>query len=672
MGICICSPDGEFLSVNAAFQEFIGYSGAELLKLRVEDITHPDDRDIVQEARDSLSQPNCDALKFEKRYVRKNGSIAWGRAGLSAIRNEEGTLTRIVAMVNDISALKTSLDEKAKLLSLLEATIDATAEGLLVVDEHGRVTVHNQCFAEIWQIPADILEKKDDELLLAVAKTRLVQPDQFLHRVHTVYKDRDRETSDVLLFKDGRTIARSSRPQRNHGLTTGLVWSFRDITAQTRAERDTAEALAKENRARKEAEHERRRAELLSEAGQILTSSLDFETTLNAISNLIIPRLGNWCSIAVAEKQGGMSIVRIMADPAYAEICENLRNCIPEPNGTEGIPRAMRTGKSILYSHVNPLDLTYGPGSKPVVGTMDPECIANLKLLGIASYMVLPIVVRGEVMGVLTIASSSSERHYDESDLSFAEELARRCGVAIDNSRLYQDALKTIQAREDFLSVASHELRTPLSPLRMQFEMALRYAKLVPDTYSNRRDLVELMEGAGEQMDRLMSLVDTLLDVTRITAGRMSLRLEKIDLVPLFCGVIDRFNPILKKAGANLDLNLPTSLIGMFDATRIEQVLSNLISNAIKFGEGKGVKVTLAVEAHEARFSVSDQGIGVAPQDRERVFGRFERAAPSTSYRGLGLGLFIAREIVEAHSGKITVESAPGKGATFSVRLPIR
>jgi PAS domain S-box-containing protein len=671
MGICICSPDGEFLAANTPFQDFIGYSEAELIKMRVEDITHSEDIQIGQEARIAFLRGEQNGCKFEKRYTRKNGEVVWGRTGLSAIRNEEGKLTRIVAMINDISALKSSLDEKAKFLSLLESTIDATAEGLLVVDATGKVTAHNQCFAEIWQIPANVLASNDDDLLLSYAKNQLVEPDHFLNRVQTVYKDRDRVTSDVLEFKDGRTIARSSRPQKNHGVTTGLVWSFRDITAQTRAERATAEALAKENHARKEAEHERRRAELLSEASQILTSSLDFKTTLAAISKLIVPRLGDWCGVAVAELQGGMNVLQITADPPQRELCERLQNSIPDPSGEEGIPKAIRLKKPLLYSEVNP-DLTFGEDRKLVVSLRDPESIEDLKKLGMCSYIVLPMIILGNFIGVLAIGSSRSRRRFDDADLDFADEISRRCAIAVDNARLYQDALKTIQAREDFLSVASHELRTPLSPLRMQFEMALRFAKLIPEGAPNRRDLIEMMEGAGEQMDRLLALVDTLLDVTRITAGRMSLRLVKVDLAALFREVTTRFAPMVKKAGGSIELSVPDSIIGTFDRTRMEQVLSNLISNAIKFGEGKTISVALSADKGEVKFSVKDQGIGIEPQDRERIFERFERAAPSTSYRGLGLGLFIARKIIEAHAGKITVESKLGEGATFFARLPLR
>ncbi len=671
IGICICSPDGRLQSVNPAFQEFIGYTEAELIAMSVEEITHPEDRNIGRDAHRGFSHSEGNSSTFEKRYVRKNGAVVWGRTNLMAIRNEEGTLTRVVGMVNDISVLKSSLEEKAKLLSLLVSTFDATEEGLIVVDESGRVTAHNRCFAEIWKIPAEILATNDDNIFLGYVKDQLLDPDQFIDRVHMVYRDRDRESSDLLYFKDGRVIARSSQPHRINGLTTGLVWSFRDITAEVKAERAAASALAKENRARQEAENERRRAELLSEASRVLTSSLDFETTLSAITKIILPRLGDWCGIAVVKMGGGMSIVSMTTEPPQQELCDRLKNFIPDPLSDEGIPRAIRTKKALLYPNVNP-DLTYGPGTEAVIGTKDPECIENLQRIGLTSYMVLPMMIRGVVIGAVTIASVKPDRHYDELDLGFAEEIVRRCAVAIDNSRLYQDALKTIQAREDFLSVASHELRTPLSPLRMQFEMALRYAKLIPESYADRRDLIDLMEGAGEQLDRLLKLVDTLLDVTRITAGRLSLRLEKTDLVSLFQEAADRFAPMVKKANARIELSLPVRLEGLFDRTRIDQVISNLISNAIKFGDGKVITVTLIAEAGEARFIVRDQGIGIAPQDQERIFGRFERAAPSANYRGLGLGLFIAREIIEAHSGKIFVESTLGKGTTFSVRIPIR
>jgi signal transduction histidine kinase len=331
----------------------------------------------------------------------------------------------------------------------------------------------------------------------------------------------------------------------------------------------------------------------------------------------------------------------------------------------------IREGKAVLYSVITDEDLIADETRWPVVGTRDPKTLAEVRRIGLKSFMIVPLVVRGKVIGAMSIASGRSHRKYTENDLWLAEELGRRCAVALDSALLYRDALKTIQVREDFLSVASHELRTPLTPLRMQFDMALFFSKTLPSELPIRKDLLEVVEGAGKQMDRLLRLVDNLLDVSRITAGRLKLQFERCDLGALVSEVVRRFEPEMKKAACSVSCSLPREVFGFCDASRIDQVISNLLSNAMKFGEGKPIEMTLEVNAGEAHLRVKDHGIGVLEEDRQRIFERFERAASSRSYRGLGLGLYISREIIDAHSGKISVEPSSGGGAIFLVRLPL-
>lgn len=554
-----------------------------------------------------------------------------------------------------------ALENQTHLLSLLEATIEATVEGLLVVDTQGKIVASNRRFSELWKIPEEMIARRNDDELLNYVLHQLLHPKQFISKVHEVYANRELETFDILEFTDGRMLARSSRPQRIHGNITGVVWSFRDITAQKKAEAATVHALAQEQIARAEAETERRRAELLSEASKQLANSLDYETTLQAISNILIPKLGDWCVLAVVSPEGTMRVVSVTSDPEKQEFAKALQDCIPDPNGAEGIPRVIRTGKSVLYSKVTDLEFK----------NPQDNASALSKKLGIDSYMAAPMIVRGQTIGAVSVTSSNPNRLYDQTDLIFIEELVRRFAVAIDSARHYGDALRTIQVREDFLSIASHELRTPLSPLRMQFEMAEFYAKQMPDTVTVRQDLLELMAGASVQVDRLLRLVDNLLDVSRITAGRLSLHVESFDLVALITEIAKRFEPLLKKDGCELKLQLPKELIGEWDKVRIEQVILNLLTNAIKFGPGRPIEVSLLSVFGEVRLGVRDYGVGIAPEDTDRIFHRFERSASASHFAGLGLGLYITREIVEAHSGKISVKSTPGQGACFTVRLPL-
>jgi PAS domain S-box-containing protein len=229
---------------------------------------------------------------------------------------------------------------------------------------------------------------------------------------------------------------------------------------------------------------------------------------------------------------------------------------------------------------------------------------------------------------------------------------------------LYKREQEAVRARDDFLSIASHELRTPLTPLRLQVQILRR---LLAQGESLRREkLVASLDTLERQTERLGRLVSDLLDVSRITAGKLTLRRERLDLADVARDVVERY------AGASRSrIALTTeSAPGSWDRASLEQVATNLLANAIKYGEGKPIDVTVAPRDGVAVLAVRDRGIGIAAGDVERIFGRFERATSATSYGGLGLGLYIAQQIAVAHGGRISVESAPGQGATFTVALP--
>jgi PAS domain S-box-containing protein len=225
-----------------------------------------------------------------------------------------------------------------------------------------------------------------------------------------------------------------------------------------------------------------------------------------------------------------------------------------------------------------------------------------------------------------------------------------------------------IRVRDEFLSVASHELKTPLTALQLQMQGLLdvgRKGRL-------DEDMVPRLERASRQVERLSALVEQLLDVSRFTTGHLTLNPESFDLSELVREVAERFRDAARNAKCDLDVLLPDArVLGTWDRLRLDQLLNNLVSNALKYGAGKQVVVTLEEPAAErALLRVADHGIGISPEDQARIFARFERAVPIRHFGGLGLGLFIANQIVLAHRGRITVESAVGSGATFTVDLP--
>ncbi len=261
-----------------------------------------------------------------------------------------------------------------------------------------------------------------------------------------------------------------------------------------------------------------------------------------------------------------------------------------------------------------------------------------------------------------------------------AEEVARAHGeiarvlrqleaVSEERARLYEKAQAEVSLRDQFLATASHELRTPLSALGVTVDRLIRGAQRNLPVASGE-GLRTALEAARRQVRRLARLIDELLDLTRITRGTLRLEIDAADLVDIARDVADRFGHEAQGMGSSITLVAPEAVTGRWDRLRIEQVLSNLISNALSYARGTPVNVSLWSEGDRAFCAVTDQGPGIPPADHERIFQRFERGTGATQYEGLGLGLWICRQIVQRHGGDISVSSAPGQGATFTVRLP--
>ena len=248
--------------------------------------------------------------------------------------------------------------------------------------------------------------------------------------------------------------------------------------------------------------------------------------------------------------------------------------------------------------------------------------------------------------------------------------------IDITERKALEDKLRdAVQARDEFLSIASHELKTPLTSLQLQIDSLERQLKLRPEEALRTGRLTSGAGAVSDQADRLARLIEVLLDVSRINAGRLTFECSDVDLVPLVHDTAERWRADAAQVGSELTVNIEgvggaaDQLVVHWDRLRLEQVLSNLISNAIKYGQGKPISVTVARARGGARLQVRDQGIGISPGDQVRIFERFERAAASRNYGGLGLGLWITKRLVEGMGGSISLDSVPEQGSTFTVNL---
>jgi signal transduction histidine kinase len=397
------------------------------------------------------------------------------------------------------------------------------------------------------------------------------------------------------------------------------------------------------------------RLRLLADAGILLAHSLEVDPTLGSLARLAVGWFAQACAVDLIQDGCVTSVAVAAADPSL----ETALRCANERcGGGSGLPVASRPA---LES-----------GSARLLREVDAKVIRELALnedhcqallsLGFRSLIVVPLVARGGPVGVLSLARTTGPA-YDEEDLALGEELGRRAALAVDNARLFNRATEAIAVRDEFLAIASHELNTPLTPLKMQLD-SLRRGKYAPER------TIEKLDAASRQVSRLAKLVSELLDVSRISGGRLRIERERFDLAALVDEIAARMSEEAERAGSHFSVRVDRPCIGPWDRMRIDQVLTNLLTNAVKYGGGKPIEVELVRRSTSARLIVRDHGIGIALEDQRRIFERFERAASPRHYGGFGLGLWIARQIVEASGGNIQVESAPGEGSTFVVDLP--
>jgi signal transduction histidine kinase/PAS domain-containing protein len=399
--------------------------------------------------------------------------------------------------------------------------------------------------------------------------------------------------------------------------------------------------------ARRRLEHELR---VLVEAGTLLGENLDYEATLTNLAELVVRELADFCVIDVVREE--VKRVKVASrDPQDAWIADELTRIRVDQRPTL-LQQAIDSGAAYILHDLTPEKLaTY---------TQSEAHRAALIATGVRSALMIPLVVHGQLVGVLGLLSKT--RQYSPSDLAFVSELGRRAALSIEQARLYELAKRAIRSRDDVLGIVAHDLRNPLNTIRLQAELVR--------TRGGQPDRAASIDRAAMRMDRL---IQDLLDVTRIEGRALVLERMNVATRSLLAELVDAQRPGIAAASLDLKLDAPATLPEVCaDRNRVLQICENLIGNAVKFTPAGGqISVGAVPRDHEVLFWVADTGEGIASEDLPHVFDRFWQGRESHKRRGAGLGLAIVKGLVEAHGGRIWVESERDRGTTFFFTLPM-
>jgi signal transduction histidine kinase/ActR/RegA family two-component response regulator len=423
--------------------------------------------------------------------------------------------------------------------------------------------------------------------------------------------------------------------------------SLRDVTDSKRMRLENAALLEQERASRAAAEAAERRAAFLAEASKRLTASLDAETALADVARLAVPTLADVCAVHLLESDGSVRLLTL-TDGRTGVPEEVQRRADPlNRDADRGVPKVLRTGQTEFVPQVTD---------------------EAARALGWRSTWVVPMAVSGRTLGTLAFATADPKRTVGPAEVALAEELGRRAATALDHARLYRRLEESDRRRNEFLAMLAHELRNPLAPVRNALYLMQR-SPADANSVAWARDVI------ARQVGQMAQLIDGLLEVSRITRGKVQLHKETIGVGGLVARVVETVRPLMEARRHQITVELPLEpLRAEADPLRLEQMLVNLLDNAAKYTPPGG-RVAVGVEraGDAAVIRVTDNGDGIAPEVLPRVFELFEQADRTLdrSQGGLGLGLTLVKKLAEMHGGDATARSPGlGRGSTFTIRIP--
>jgi PAS domain S-box-containing protein len=628
--------DGTITLFNPVAEEWLGWSAAELIGRATPEVFL--DREaaagfaLVAASARQTAKPEVSAWT----WVRRDGSTLRVCLLLTPLLDAAGSPSGYLGIAHQLSERTpvedALIESEAKLQTLLDSA--PLVIGVLGADRK---------FKQANRFGRDLLGYEPAELIGKTTRLFYDSDEEYERAGRELYSRAVADSTESvdlrLRRRDGTSIdvmanaafLDRKRPQ------AGWVVTLLDVTERNR--------IAKETR-------------FIAEASKTLAGSLDYRATLTRVAQLSVPFLADWCLVDVFEGPRLRRVAGAHVDPAKEPLLRELERHSELPLSRTPAAVAVRTQAPYLLSEVD---------DEVIAAHADDVAHGNLiRAIGTRTAMAVPLIAHGQTLGAMSFGSARPGMRYDARSIALADEVARRAAVAIENARLYGEAQDSIRERDEFLSIASHELRTPLTSLT--FTVQRLHQGKVALTHEQLRQTLDL---AHRQIARLTKLVDDMLDVGRIHLRRVELQLEPVDLAGIAREVLEHLANTLAKAGCAWTLRAPRPVIGRWDASKLSQVMTNLLSNAAKFGSDKPIEVEVALVDDHAHLVVTDHGIGIPTAAIAHVFDKFRRAVSAREYGGLGLGLYIVRSIVEVLDGTVTIESVPGVQTSFIIDLPL-
>jgi PAS domain S-box-containing protein len=658
----LIAPDGTVLEANRTLLDATELDCAEVIGGHLWDAPCWPSSDVRQRLRAAVAAAAIGGVVRYDTELHARGESLTVDLSLKPIRAPDGEVVLIVAEARDVTAKARADDDLRESEERFNRIVSIAADAIVSVDESHRIALFNRGAETIFGYrPEEVIGRSLDMLLPEALGA--------VHRDH------------LRAFRESATVARrmGERQQIFGRRKSGEVFPaeasisktvvagkqvftavVRDVSDRWAREEERGQLLAAARDARDEAEAARSRVAYLAEASDVLAASLDLHDVTSAVARLLVPREAMCCVIDLLDADDRVRRVEaLVSTPAKQPFGDVLRT-YPRGGAQPFLSgEALRTGQPQVRRFAHDEELASL--------AQDAEHLAALMGLGVRSYVSVPLLTRSRTLGAVTVLRDGAQPPYTDADAVLIQELARRAAMAIDNARLFADAQDATRQRDHVLGIVSHDLRNPLSAIRM---CTTGLAEQLPPDH---RHLVETIRSSTDWMQRL---IRDLLDITSIEGGRLSIDLEDADPASIALRAFEMFERTAAEKTIALDVVLEDRLPAVrADGHRVVQVLANLLTNAVKFTE-RGGHVTLRVDASAASvaFSVTDDGSGIAPEDAPRIFDRFwharQEGATTRPPRGTGLGLAIAKGIVDAHGGRIWVESTRGVGSAFRFTIP--